>query len=125
MAFSRQTVSTIDEFAASMNVVARPAVDGSYSFVFERSGTLTFTSSPSGDATLLSLHVPLRALNEDMELRLVRLAGPEISTDRFLSVGVTRDGGAMLVVKIGDDEMSLPQLETCLQQLLAARAALP
>lgn len=125
VAFSQQTVRTIDEFAASMHIVAHPAVDGSYSFVFERSGTLTFTSTPSGDTTLLSLHVPLPVLNEDMELLLIRLAGPEISTGRFLSAGVCRDGGAMLAVKIADEEMSLPQIETCLQQLLAARAAIP
>lgn len=125
VAFSRQAISTIDEFAASMSIVARPAVDGSYSFAFQRSGTLTFTSTPTGETVLLSLHVSVPFINDETELRLMQLAGPERSTNRVLSVGTTRNGGAMLVVKIGDQEMNLPQIETCLQQLLAARSAFP
>ncbi|MGQ3214495.1 MAG: hypothetical protein ACT6U0_14155 [Shinella sp.] len=124
MAFSNQVVRTIDAFAASMNIAARAAADGSYSFAFQHSGTLTFTSTPAGDATLLSLHVSTSFLNEEAEFRLMQLAGPERSSGRFLSVGVTSDGGAMLVVKIGEQDMNLPQIETCLQQLLAARAAI-
>lgn len=124
MAFSNQVVRTIDEFAASMNIVARPAADGSYSFAFQHSGTLTFTSAAAGDATLLSLHVSTSFLNEETEMRLMQLAGPERSTNRFLSVGVTSSGAAMLVVKIGDPEMNLPQIETCLQQLLTARSTI-
>lgn len=124
VALSRQAIGGIDEFAASMNIVARPAADGSYSFVFQHSGTLTFTATSADDMTLLSLHVPLPFINEDMELRLMQLAGPERSTNRFLSVGITRNGEAMLVVKIGDQEMNQPQIETCLQQLFAARDAI-
>lgn len=124
MAFSNQVVRTIDEFAASMSIVARPAADGSYSFAFQHSGTLTFTSTAAGDATLLSLLVSTSFLNEATELRLIQLAGPERSTNRFLSVGMTSSGAAILVVKIGEQEMNLPQIETCLQQLLTARSAI-
>jgi hypothetical protein len=123
MAFSSQALQAIHGFAANLGLPAQPALDGSYSFVFERSGMLTLTSSTDGERVLLSLFMQPSRLDEDVERRLLDLAGPDITTNRFLSVGLTRDGGALFAVGIDDAEMGLPVLDTCLQQLMAARSA--
>lgn len=120
MVFSPQAVQAVESFAANLGLPARPAADGSYSFRFERSGTLTLTSAEDGVRTLVSLAThPLR-MNEDLEARILLLAGPDRTTGRMMSAGVTKDGGAMFAVSVDDGEMSLPTLETCLQQLMTA-----
>lgn len=124
MTFSNQALQTIVDFSASLGLPPEPARDGSFSFVFERSGTLTLTSSSDGERTMLSLYARPHRMDEGVEQRLMSLAGPDLTTNRFLSTGITRDGGVMFAVGIDDAEMSLPTLETCLQQLLAARTAI-
>ncbi|MDC9823033.1 hypothetical protein PRN20_04755 [Devosia sp. ZB163] len=124
MAFSNQALQALEGFAASLQLPLTPAADGSYSFVFERSGTLTLTSTDDGQRTLLSLAARPHRLDEEIEQRLLALAGPDFTSERFLSTGLTRDGEAMFVVSIDDSEISLPTLETCMQQLFAARSAI-
>ena len=124
MAFSNQALQAIEAFAGSLGVPLTPAPDGSYSFVFERSGTLTLTSASDGERTLVSLAVRPHRLDQEIEARLLALAGPDMTTERFLSTGLTRHGEAMFVVSIDDGEISLPVLETCMQQIFAARAAI-
>lgn len=124
MTFSTQALQSLESFAASIGLPLTPAADGSYSFVFERSGTLTLTSAEDGQRTLLSLAARPHRLDEEIEQRLLALAGPDITSERFLSTGLTRNGEAMFVVSIDDGDISLPTLETCMQQLFAARAAI-
>lgn len=119
-----QAIRALESLAASLGLPLVPAADGSYSFVFQRSGTLTLTSAADGQRTLVSLSARPTRLDEEIEQRLLEMAGPEITTDRFLSTGLTRDGQVMFVVGIHDSEISLPTLETCMQQLFAARAAI-
>lgn len=106
-----------------MGLSAHPAVDGSYSFVFERSGTLTLTSARDGERTVISLLTGLVRLDREVEEQLFSIAGPDITTGRFLSAGLTRDGDALFAVSADDAEMDVPTLEVCMQQLFAARAA--
>lgn len=124
MAFSNQALQAIETFAASVGLAAQPAADGSYSFVFERSGTLTLTSANDGERTLVSLTGTPGRMDEEIESRLFALAGPDVTTGRFLSTGLTRDGVALFAVNVDDSEMDLPMLEVCIQQLLAARTAI-
>lgn len=124
VAFSSQALQAIEALAGSLGLPANPAADGSYSFVFQRSGTLTLTSAADGRRTLVSLAAQPYRLDEELERRLLELAGPDITTDRFLSTGITRKGEAMFAISVDDTEISLPTLETCMQQLFAARAAM-
>jgi hypothetical protein len=124
MAFSSQALQAIEALASSLGLPLTGASDGSYSFVFERSGTLTLTSARDGQRTLLSLSAQPYRLDEDVERRLLGLAGPDITTDRFLSTGLTRKGEMMFAISIDDTEISLPTLETCMQQLFAARSTI-
>lgn len=121
MAFSPQALQTIEGFAANLGLPAMPSADGSYSFAFENSGTLTLTSAQDGERTLLSLFMRPHRLDWTVEQKIMSLAGPDITTNRFLSAGLLSDG-VMFAVSVDDAEMSLPTLETCMQQLLKARA---
>lgn len=123
MVFSNQAMEAIRALAESMGLPAHPAIDGSFSFAFERSGTLTLTSATSGERTIVSLHAPLDRLDQATEEQLFSLAGPDASTGRFLSAGLTADGSALFAVSLDDEEMSLPALEVAMQQLFAARAS--
>lgn len=124
MVFSNQALQALEGFAANLGLPARAAPDGSYSFVFEDTGLLTFTSSRDGTRTVLSLFDVPDRIDDQFALQLLELAGPDRSTGRFLSVGLPREGGIMLAVSVEDSEMGLPTLDTCLQQLMAAREAL-
>jgi len=125
MAFSPQALQTIRDFAANLGLPAAPAADGSYSFVFQHSGTLTLTSSADGMRTLVSLRARPHRLDSETEERLMLLAGPDITTERFLSAGLTRDNEIMVAVGVEEAELSVPTLETCIRQLVAARSAIP
>lgn len=121
--FSPRAIQTIESFASSLDLPARPASDGSYSFVFQRSGTLTFTPSSEGNRVLASLSRMPSRLNEGVERTIMGLAGPDITTQRCLSVGLGRDGSVICAVAIDDEELDLPSVESCLQQLLTAQSA--
>lgn len=124
MAFSPRAVQAIEAFASSLDLPApRPAPDGSYSFVFARSGTLTFTSAGDGERVLASLSKRPSRLNEDVEHLVLAAAGPDVTTQRCLSAGLARDGSVVFAVSIDEGELNLPVVETCLQQLMAAQAA--
>lgn len=122
MTFSLQAERLIESFAANLGLAARPASDGSYSFVFEQSGTLTFTPSTDGERLFLSLSGKPDRIREDHLERLLSVAGPDISTERFLSAGLTSDNTAIFAVSLEETELNLPTLETCLQQLMEAQA---
>lgn len=123
MAFPERARLAIESFAANVGLDAAPAGDGSYSFVFERSGVLTFTPASEGERTLLSLSVSGYRSGPRADAALLDLAGPEVSTGRFLSVGLTRDGDVVLAVALDNADIGLPAIEECLQQLISARQA--
>ncbi|MBC8129910.1 MAG: hypothetical protein H7Y08_06270 [Rhizobiaceae bacterium] len=124
MAFSDRASQTIGLFAGSLGLSATPAADGSFSFAFERSGLLTLTASEDGERCLASLAKRPVRLDERVERRVIELAGPDPSTRRFLSAGLDRGGSVVVAVSIDDDELDLPILEACLQQLISAQSAI-
>ncbi len=123
MAFPERARLAIESFAENVGLDAAPAGDGSYSFAFERSGVLTFTPASDGERTLLSLSAPGYRPGPQADAALIGLAGPEMSAGRFLSVGLTRDGGVLLAVALDNADIGLPAIEECLRQLMAARQA--
>ncbi|MDO6966450.1 type III secretion system chaperone family protein [Rhizobium alvei] len=104
---------TVERFAESMNLVAQPSRDGSYTFEFETSGRLTFTPNPdrNGHAPMMSLSRPMAGLaHQTMPILLAR-AGYDAATDRMIHVGATRDQRAVAWTTLGDERFELSDLE--------------
>ena len=117
---SQRVVQVIESFAASMGLPARPAADGSYSFVFSRSGALSLTGSEDGERLLVSLaRDPLRP-DADLEWRLFSRAGFDLATQRFLHSGMSSDGSLFHVMELAEDDVDLPSLDAALRRLMEA-----
>lgn len=114
--------AAIESFAASMGVPANPARDGSYSFVFARSGALSLT--PAEGRTLISLTIADAGRERSALKRALSSAGYDPTTNRFLHVGLTRDDSVVFSIAVEDVEMDVPTIEGCLQRLMAARGSL-
>lgn len=124
MAFSVHALRSIEAFAASMELTAQPARDGSFTFVFERSGSLSLTSSDDGAETLVSLARQPTRSDPAIERRALAVAGLDPTTNRFLHAGLARDGSIVFAQAIADTAFDLPALEACLQRLIAAHDAI-
>src|SRR5262245_23680644 len=93
----------IEQFATSIGLAASPARDGSFSFVFERSGTLSLTPSADGSRVLLSLaRQPLR-VDLAIEQQALQRAGLDATSSRFLHAGLAGDGSIVLAVSLGEN----------------------
>jgi type III secretion system chaperone SycN len=122
--FSVGALRAIETFAASLGLPVRPARDGSFSFVFDRSGTLSLTPSNDGARTLVSLaRVPPRH-DLTVERRALDRAGLNPTTNQFLHAGLAADGSLVFAVSVEDGDISLPALESCFEQLTAAHDAI-
>jgi hypothetical protein len=121
--FEPATSMTLGRFAERLGVPFRPAADGSVSFRFERSGTLTATPSDDGRSVVLSLaHRPDRPA-EQAEWTLLNSAGHDTMLNRFVHAGLDRDGGYHWAVIIANDELSEQLVERCLERLIDIRRA--
>lgn len=110
---------TVERFAETMNLVAEPGRDGSYTFDFEISGRLTFTPMPdrNGHAPVMSLSRPMAGLAHQTMPMLLARAGYDATTDRMIHVGVTRDSRAVAWTALGDGRFELSDLEAAWAQL--------
>jgi hypothetical protein len=110
---------TVERFAESMDLVAQPGRDGSYTFEFETSGRLTFTPSPdrNGHAPVMSLSRPMTGLAHQTMPTLLAQAGYDAATDRMIHVGVTRDQRAVAWTTLSDGRFELSDLEAAWAQL--------
>ena len=118
--FSTHALRAIDAFAASMDLPARPARDGSFTFVFERSGTLSLTPAEDGAQALVSLaRMPART-DGALQRRALARAGLNPMTNRYLHAGMAGDGSLVFAIGLDDGVLDLPTLEGCLRELNAA-----
>jgi type III secretion system chaperone SycN len=124
MSFSAPVSRTIEAFAAQLGLPTSPAADGSHTFVFNRSGSLTFTAAEPR-RVVISLSRRIDVMNETVERRILSLAGPDVNGRHFVHAGTTRDGSAVFAISLDEGRVDLPAIEVCLQQLLAAQSALP
>lgn len=110
----------IEQFSGSIGLPARPARDGSISFVFERSGTLSMTPSADGSRVLVSLaRKPVRP-DSAVERRALQKAGIDPTSSQFLHAGIANDGTIVLIMSLGENEFDLPALESCFERLVQA-----
>ena len=115
MGFSPGDLDTIASFAADLGLPARPARDGSFSFVFADSGTLALTPSDDGP------HVSLSRRPDRVDARMLRAAlgqaGRDPAHGRIVHVGLASDDSLLMSIRLDPNELSLPVLDDCLQRL--------
>ncbi len=118
--FSPGERHTVEGFARQLGLDARMAADGTFSFVFQSTGTLTLTPSGDGTRTIVSLSSKVGRVDGDVLHRALRRTGQDDSRGRLLHAGLAPDESLFFMTCLGENEISLPMLEDCLQQLKAA-----
>lgn len=123
--FSPQARQTIEAFAASMGFASMPspASDGSYTFVFEHSGTLSLLAGRDRRHVIMALGRRPFIADESYVRRFLAGASLEATTAGPLHAGMTSDGQFYYATQISSDHFDLPTLEYNLNQLDAAHEA--
>jgi hypothetical protein len=101
--------STVQQFAAQMDVQAYEAPDGSYSFDFERSGRFSILTNDEGQV-ILSLTA--RVMLGDLRgyAALARMGGYDRDRDLVVHCGLNRAGQPVLALRSEARAFSLPLL---------------
>lgn len=124
MAFTHVSRQAIERFAQQLGLPARPARDGSFTFVFADRGALTMTPSRDGRRVVVSLaQRPPRVDGEVLGRALAR-AGLDPAIDDLVHVGLTGDDSLVFSVGVDDGACDLPMLESCLQALSSAHRSI-
>jgi hypothetical protein len=101
--------STVQQFAAQMDVEAYEAPDGSYSFDFERSGRFSILTNDEG---LVILSLTARVMLGDLRgyAALTKLGGYDRDRDLLVHAGLNRAGQPVLALRTEARAFSLPLL---------------
>lgn len=124
-ALAGESLSTAGDFAAQMGLPLRPARDGSVSFVFAQSGTLTLTAGPDGEDLHVSLTRRPAQIDADLMRSALAGAGLDPSSGRLVQAGLSADEALILSVRLAPGEVSLQAVEGCLDLLRRRHDALP
>ncbi|WP_068310228.1 CesT family type III secretion system chaperone [Polycladidibacter hongkongensis] len=116
--FSSSILSILHSFADTVGVPFEPAADGSVSYSFSESGTISFTPARNGDALVISRS---RTLQTQERTDLTALASQsayvaELQSDLF--VGLTPQGDVYFSTVLFAQEISLPKVEAAIDQLI-------
>jgi hypothetical protein len=124
MSFSYAARQTVEAFAAGMGLPAEPARDGSYNFVFARSGTLSLSPTRDGKRVLISLSAQPRSADQAIQRRAFAMAGRDVTTNVFLQCGLARDGSIVFAVALDDGALNEQTLDASISHLKAAHEGL-
>jgi hypothetical protein len=100
-----------------------PAADGSYTFVFEHSGTLSLLATRDRKHIVMALGRMPVSDDETFIRRFFMGAALEALTSGPLHAGIAPDGACYYATVIAGEEFDLPTLESNLNQLFAAHEA--
>jgi type III secretion system chaperone SycN len=117
VSFGRGFLLLGQSFADRLGLPLRPARDGSLSFAFASTGTLSLTPAPDGSRVFVGLARLARRADGDRLRRALMQAGHQASTGRVVRVGLAADDSLHLVTDLADSELDLPSLDACLQEL--------
>jgi type III secretion system chaperone SycN len=116
--FSSGALQAIAAFAASLGLPPEAAPDGSYNFVFARSGTLSLAPSDDGKRVLICLaRVPYRS-DVNLEKRFLDLAGMDPTTSTFVHAAMASDGNLVLAIDLEDGRFDRHSLDLALRRLI-------
>lgn len=121
---SQRSLRVVESFAGQLGLPARAAADGSFTFVFASTGTLSVTGSRDGHRVFVSLARKPARVEAGLLARALSLAGPEPATNRLVQAGLSADESLHLSVGLDDDALDLPALDEAFQGLVALHAAL-
>lgn len=115
---------TIEEFAVRMGMHAQPGRDGSVSFEYEQSGTLSFTPSLDSWRLIVSLTKPIPHQNDRHERNALLNAGPDVATGLQLHAGIAGDGRIVLAFSLEEGEAEISLIERCVTRLIEVQQRL-
>ena len=123
--FLPQARQTILAFAESMAMSGEPKAgpDGSYTFLFESSGTVSLLPTPDGRNVMVAVGRQPIVDDEAAMLRLFMNAGLEVLTVGALHAGIAPNGDYYLATIIPNHRFDLPTLETTLNECFAVHDA--
>ncbi|MDO1583193.1 hypothetical protein [Rhizobium oryzicola] len=123
MTFSPPVRQVIEGFAAQLGMTTKPAPDGSHSFRFEISGLLTFTAG-SRNRVVISLARKPAIMSDAVKTSALMMAGLDPGGHHFLHVGLAANDQLVFAVMMNAEDFTLPAIESALQRLLPASAAI-
>lgn len=121
VSFTNAGLHAIKSFAERAGIAAVPARDGSYSFTFERSGTLSFVPSENGDGLIIFLMRTPPYPDSRRELKALQLAGDDRPTGRSLHAGVTQDGAIIVSFVLDNSDVDVPTVLACIDRLISVQ----
>jgi type III secretion system chaperone SycN len=124
MPFERAGLRAIEAFAGQFGLAARAARDGSFTFVFAASGTLTLTPSQDGDRAIVSLARHPGRVDSALMRRALSQVGVDPTTNRLVHAGLGADDSILFSIGLEQAELSIPVLDECFQQLAALHSAI-
>lgn len=123
MAFGPGERHVIESFAAQLGLPARAAKDASYGFVFDGTGTVTFTPARPGGGVVMSLSWKPARVDGGLMRKCLANGGFDASAGLTVHASLSSDEVILLSVRFEENQISLPMVETCMQDLFARRAA--
>ncbi|MGV6871589.1 CesT family type III secretion system chaperone [Pseudochelatococcus sp. B33] len=121
VSFTNASLHAIESFAERAGIVAIPARDGTFSFTFERSGTLSFVPTDDSEQLIIFMKRTPRYPDPDRELKALKLAGDDRSTRRTLHAGVTAEGAIVLSFVLDNSDIDVPTVLACIDRLISAQ----
>lgn len=109
--------SVVESFAHSLGLDARPAADGSFTFVFQRLGTFSIVPMQAGRGAILTLSRMPRSNETKAERKLLAAGGVDGVKNQLVYSAMAEDGSHLVAVTVEDGDWSLPELDQTLLQL--------
>ncbi|MEL6336585.1 MAG: hypothetical protein AAFS07_07145 [Pseudomonadota bacterium] len=122
--FDAKSLRTVQDFGGALSLVPVEGPDGSFTFIFEKMGTLTLVASgedrlgAEGPIMISLARTPGRVDGRLMEA-LFAAAGYESQSNLSIHAGLARDGSAILTLAVPRDRFDLSTLEGGIDRLSA------
>ena len=120
MPFASGDRHIIETFAADAGLPARPARDGSFSFVIDGAATLTFTPAQP-DGVALSLSWKPSRLDGPTLRRALGIAGYAPDLGAVVQAGAGANEDLILAVRFAENGLSPSAIDACIRDLFARR----
>lgn len=116
-----QARAAVDAFASMIGLEARPARDGSVSFLFRQLGTLSVTPTSDSARVVMSFDWTPSRTSADMQWRLLSRAGADPTTGESIHTGMAPDGSFICALSVETGRLDLPSFDERLRTLMSMR----